>query len=342
MNWAPLKNDSVKEFLRKYGKYTKYAKLVGYLFFYLSCLFVFSLVTFPYTQLKEHVVASFNAQQRSGQQELQIDEMSGYWLSGVRMKGVRLFSGSTEPGQPPQKIEIDEATVRYSILSSLLGGSETSFDFIAFGGEVSGSYETTDKDVSLGMALDAVDLSRVEPLARALGLPIQGKLGGSVNLKMPGGKTSKSSGSVSLVGSGVSVGDGKAKLKGALALPQIQIGTLTFSAEAKDGVLKITKMNAGGKDLELSGDGRISLREVATDSPCDAQVRFKVNDAYRNKSDVTKSLFGTPGSTEPALLELADPRVKQSKRADGFYAWAIRGTLGKPDFSPAPGGGVSP
>jgi hypothetical protein len=68
------------------------------------------------------------------------------------------------------------------------------------------------------------------------------------------------------------------------------------------------------------------------------QVRFKINDAYRSKNDVTKSLFGTAGSSMPPLFEL-DPKVKQSKRADGFYGWAIRGALGRPDFVPAPTGG---
>ena len=65
----------------------------------------FAALTFPYGKLKEHVIGAFNAQQHAtgGNQELQIDEMSGYWLSGARVKGVRLFTASTEPGQPPQK-----------------------------------------------------------------------------------------------------------------------------------------------------------------------------------------------------------------------------------------------
>jgi hypothetical protein len=71
-------------------------------------------------------------------------------------------------------------------------------------------------------------------------------------------------------------------------------------------------------------------------------VRFKINDSYRNKSDVTKSLFGVPGSNAPALFELADPRVKQSKRPDGFYGWKVRGMLAHLDFSPNAAGGSTP
>ena len=322
-------------------KYARYAKWAGYPVFYVTCLVVFASLTFPYAKLREHVTASFNAQQRAGggEQELQIDEMSGYWLSGARVKGIRLFTASTEPGQPPQKNEIDQATVRYGILSSIFGGSDMTFDALAFGGEVSGSYETHGKDESIDLLIESVDIGRIEPLVRVLGVPLQGKLGGSVNLKMPEGKASKGSGSVSLVANDVSVGDGKAKIKGALALPTIHVGTITLGAEAKDGMLRITKLVAGGKDVDLQGEGRITMRELATESLCDAQVRFKINDAYRSKSDVTKSLFGAPGSNAPPLFELADPRIKQSKRADGFYAWTMRGPLGRPDLVPAGGGG---
>jgi type II secretion system protein N len=324
---------------------TKYGGYVGYPVFYVVCLLVFAAVTFPYEKLKQRVVATYNAQQQasSSPQELQIDEMGGYWLSGVKMKGVRLLSAPTEPGKPPSKIQIEEATVRYGMLPALIGNSDMSFDVYAFGGEAYGSYDVHGKDKSIELTLDTIDLGQLEPLVQLLGVPIEGKLGGTVKLALPEGKGSKASGAVSLEAKGVAVGDGKAKIKGALALPKLDVGALTVAAEAKDGTLKITKLVAGGKDVELQGDGRITLRDGASDSLCDAQVRFKVNDGYRNKSDITKSLFGTPGSNAPALFELADPKVKQSKRADGFYAWTLRGPLGKIDFIPAGGAmGMNP
>jgi type II secretion system protein N len=323
-------------------KYAKYAPLVGYPLFYLLCLFVFALLTFPYDKLRQRIVATFNADQHAsgGQQELRIDEMSGYWLSGVRVKGVTLTSPATEPGKPPSKMQIDEATVRYQMLPALIGNSDIHFDVYAFGGEASGSYDLSGKDRSIEVALDSVDIGEIEPLAQVLGIPLQGKLSGTVNLKLPEGKPAKGSGAVSLEASGMSVGDGKAKLKGALALPRVDVGTLTLAADAKDGALKITKLAAGGKDVELQGDGRITMRDSFGDSLCDANVRFKINDAYRGKNDITKSLFGAPGSNAPALFELADPKIKQSKRADGFYGWTVRGPLARLDFIPAGGSGM--
>jgi type II secretion system protein N len=321
----------------------KYAGLVGYPLFYVACLCVFGSLTFPYDKLKERVIATFNAQERSAsaQEELQIDEMSGYWLSGVRVRGVRILSAPSEPGKPPGKIELDEATARYSILSALVGGSDASFDVFAFGGEVSGSYEVHGTDKSLDATFDAIDVGQLDPVVQLLGVPLQGKLGGTLRLAMPEGKASKAGGALSLEAKDVAVGDGKAKLKGAIALPKVDVGTLTLAAEAKEGILRITKLVAGGKDVEVQGDGRITLRDDVIDSLCDAQVRFKINDAYRDKSDMTKTLFGAPGSTAPALFELADPRVKQSKRADGFYGWTVHGPLGRVEFMPAGGGGLT-
>lgn len=315
----------------------KYLGPVGVPLLYVFCLAIFTSLCFPYRRLKEHIVGDFNATQRAtgGMQELQIDDLSGYWLSGVRMSGVTLLTASPEVGKAPSKIEIDDATARYSLLPLLIGDSDMNFDAYAFGGEASGSYDVSGKERSVDVTLDAIDVGKLQPLVDLLGVPLGGKLAGTVRLTMPEGRASKGTGSVSLEIQDTSVGDGKAKIKGALALPKIDVGTLTFAGDAKDGVLKITKLVAGGKDLEVQGDGRITMREMATDSLLDLQIRFKINDAYRAKSDITKSLFGSPGSTAPGLFEMADAKIKQSKRPDGFYGWAFRGPLGRPDVFPA-------
>jgi type II secretion system protein N len=321
----------------------KYAGLVGYPVFYIVCLGVFASLTFPYDKLKERIIAGFNAQQRSpaAQEELQIDEMSGYWLSGVRAKGVRLLSAPADPGKPPGTIQLDEVTARYSILSALTGGSDVGFDVFAMGGEASGSYEVHGSDKSIDVTFDAVDLGQLDPVVQMLGVPLQGKLEGTLHLAMPDGKASKAGGALSVEAKDVAVGDGKAKIKGLIALPKLDVGTLTLAAEAKDGTLRITKLVAGGKDVEVQGDGRVTLRDSASDSLCDAQVRFKINDAYRNKNEMTKNLFGAPGSNAPALFEIADPKVRQSKRADGFYGWTLRGPLSRIDYLPAGGVGLA-
>ena len=105
---------------------------------------------------------------------------------------------------------------------------------------------------------------------------------------------------------------------GALAVPRIDVGPLVLSADAKEGALRLTKLAASGKDVDVIGDGRVQLRDDPSESVLDLNVRFRINDAYRGKNDVTKSLFGAPGTTGQAVFELADPRIKQSKRPDGI------------------------
>jgi type II secretion system protein N len=325
----------MKERLLLYAQ--RYGQLVAFPAFYLVCLAMCASLTFPYEKLKDRIVFSFNDEQRAtgGQQELQIESLSGYWLSGVRMKRVDLFMASSEPGKPPTKIEIDEATLRYSILSALVGSGDLDFTAEAFGGTVSGSYDAHGHDKSFEASLEGIDVGKITPLVQLLGVPLDGRLGGSVRLTLPEGKASKAAGALSLESKGTAVGDGKAKLKGALALPRLDVGTITLAADVKDGVVKITKFVSGGKDLDLQGDGRITLREQVADALCDVQVRFRVNDAYRSKSEYTKTLFGAPGSSMPPAFEL-DPKVKQSKRADGFYGWIVRGPVTHIDFAPAP------
>ena len=227
----------------------KYLGPVGVPLLYVVCLALFASLTFPYRRLKEHIVGDFNAGQRAsgGVQELQIDDMSGYWLSGVRLSGLTLLTASGEVGKAPTRIEIEDATARYSLLPLLIGSSDMNFDAYAFGGEASGSYDVAGKERSVDVTLDSIDVGNLQPLVDMLGVPVGGKLAGTVHLTMPEGKASKGTGSVSLEIQDTSVGDGKAKIKGALALPKIEVGTLTFAADAKDGVLKITKLVAGGR-----------------------------------------------------------------------------------------------
>ena len=100
-------------------------------------------------------------------------------------------------------------------------------------------------------------------------------------------------------------------------------------------MLKFGKLGAQGQDLDIAGEGKIALRDSFSDSLADLYLRFRFSDAYKGKNDMTKSLFGAPGSAMPALFELADPRIKNSKRTDGFYGWHMAGAMKDPRFEPA-------
>jgi type II secretion system protein N len=330
------------------------APKIGFPLFYVFCLILFSSWTFPYAKLKDRIIVAFNAQQRAAgsAQELSIDDVSSSWLTGIKMTDIRLISPPSDVasggGGPskPSELKVDEAVARIALFPLLVGNRDISYHLKAMGGTVDGSYDDRGTSNSIEANIEGVDTAQLTPLTDLLGLPIEGVIGGVVKLDMPEGKAAKANGTIAIDIRDLAVGDGKAKIKGLLALPRLNVGTLTFAAEAKDGALRVTKFGAGGKDVELQGDGRVQFRELAVESNLDLNIRFKINDAYRNKSDATKALFGAPGSNVPPVFELADPRIKQAKRPDGFYGWHAHGPLSHPDFTPvavaspltAPGG----
>jgi type II secretion system protein N len=325
-----------KELVKRYGKW------VGYPAFYLLTFVFFLRLVFPYDKIKERIVATFNAQQRPGaaQQQLVIDDVGGYWLTGVRIKGIRLISAPSEPGGNPSEVHIDEARVKVGVLAAMVGHTDASFQVDAFGGLIEGTYEESPKERSVDAELDGVDLTKIDSLTDLLGLPVEGHAHGTLKLLMPEGKASKGSGTVVLDVSDVAIGDGKAKLKNALDWPKLAVGALSLTAEAKDGVLKLTKLSAGGKDLELSGDGKIQMRDLASESTVDVNMKFKINDSYRSKSKLTEALFGAPGSTKGGDVDRFVPKMKSAHRSDGFYAFKLQGLLGKlePRAEPTYGG----
>lgn len=336
----------------------KIAKWAAYPLFYLFCLALFGYLTFPYDRLKDRLIAEFDrAQQKRGPaqaQRLEIDELDAYWFTGVEMKGARLIlppeparmgrsatsfmsssgDATKESAPKPSVIEIEEAHVRVQILPLLLGRVQLSFWASVFGGEIEGVAPMGRSGGDVHVEISDVELAKVGPLADVLGLPIAGTLNATLDLSAPDGKFNKANGTLEVSAKEVTVGDGKTKIQGLIALPEAKLGELVLSAEATDGVLKITKMSANGADLELEGDGKITMREPWNNSNADLYVRFKFTDAYRSKNDVTKSLLGAPGSNVPGLIEMQQPKMKRSKRADGFYGWHVHGMLKRPRFDP--------
>ncbi|MCU0654956.1 MAG: type II secretion system protein GspN [Polyangiaceae bacterium] len=316
---------------------------LGYAFFYGLVFALGCYLTFPYGRLKDRLIAEFAAQQKGKltSQKLEIDDLEPYWFTGVRARGVRLtiasapkFNGTPDP---PTVLEFDELRARYSLFARLLGKNQVSFFARAFGGQVEGTFWDSSSERHLDFELSDLAVGRVEPLKALLGLPMFGSLKGKVDLTFPDKRASKAQGSLALTFVDLAVGDGNAKLKGTLALPKVQVGELELDASVKDGVLTVSKLGAQGKDVEFAADGTIKLKDQPTESTADIYLRFKVNDGYRNRNDMTRSIFGAPGSTSPGLLELADPKVKSSKRPDGFYGWHAVGLISSLRFEPFSG-----
>ena len=319
----------------------KWAPKAAYPAFYLFCLFIFLSWTFPYDKLKERIVTQFNSQQKSATnpQQLEIDELDSHWITGVKAKGVRLIQPSREADKPPMIISIDEARARISLLSLLVGNKSVSFKIDAFDGVIKGSYFESGKEREIEVNFDGVDMARVDAIASNIGFPLDGKLNGDLKLVLPEGKASKANGTVNLEIKDAAAGKGaEFTMKtpmGPFTLPKLKIGNFTIVGEAKDGKLTLSKVASSGGDVDLSGDGKVMLKEVANDANLDVNLKFKLNDSYRGKNDKTKLLFGTPGkASDKPMVDM----MLKSKTNDGFYNLKVGGTLGnpKPDTGGSP------
>ena len=317
---------------------------VLYPLFYVVAFVLCAYITFPFDTVRDRVVLAFAEDQRKtgGDQRLEIDKLSMYWLSGVEASGVRLISApSPKPGSATSvesQFYVEQATARVALLPLLLLRVTINFSAKVLGGKLQGSTRKGGADRSLSLDLSDLEVGQIGPLVELIGVPLSGTLEGKVNLTLPDGKISKANGAIDLVIRDFSVGDGVAKIRDLVALPRLVIGDLELSCEIEEGKVDISKLSAAGSDLDFFAEGRITLRERLGESLSDLNLRFKFSDKYRAKDDKTKALFGTPGSSAPALFELADAKIRQSKRQDGFYGWRASGLLQSLRFDPAPAG----
>ncbi len=311
---------------------------VGYTLFYFAAFSGFLFTAFPYRVLRDRIVLDFAKEQRKSPhpKSLSIEDLGPAW-GGVRAKGVRISSPSEKAGEKPSALVVSDAVIKPSFAAALVGTTDVSFSAQLLGGQAEGRLVSSKSEKAFTLKLAKIDLKQSDGAAASLGLPVEGVVDGSLRLELPDGKGAKANGLAQFEITDLAFGDGKAKFHDQLAVPKVTVGTLYFNAEAKDGSLKIARLGAAGKDLDLLGEGRIKISDFLGDSVLECSFRFKVADGYRGKSDVTTSLFGKPGSSVPGVVEIAEPRLRASKRLDGFYSFRVRGTVDKPEFTPDPG-----
>jgi type II secretion system protein N len=327
-------------------------KWLGYGAFYLFALAFFSYLTFPYDRLRERIQNEFNRSQTGPSPlSLRLGHLGSYWFSGIRADDVTLTSAasaappgsSEEPAKlaKPKVMRVDSVHARVSLFRLLFGTVHVNFAAAAFGGGISGFTSDADGGRKLELDIEDIALSDAPLIGDLLGLPVAGHLAGHIEFLLPESKLSKAEGKLDLKFQNLSAGDGKTKVLDAIVLPKVVVGDLSVQATATAGNLKLDNFGANGKDLELQTEGSVRLRDPVDASLLSLSARFKFNDRFTNKDDMTRGLFGTPGSPVPGLFDLV-PQNKKAKRADGFYGWRVNGSIAHPLFLPSAMGGIEP
>jgi len=352
------------------------AKWVGYPLFYLTCLLLFIYATFPFDQLRDRVVAEFDkaqakAKRRPGEQpmKLQIDELDGYWVTGVELTGVRLIippeperpgataktgglagfankGSDTKEEAPPKATEllVDHATARVQFWSLLTGDVKIDFEAEAFGGTLEGTIPAGTGDVDV--KFDGVQLGRIAPLADMLeGIPVFGLASGQIQLTPREDKFSKADGMVAIQIDGLKLGKKTKNDEGqiedvvsiqGMSVPSVQAGTLVIKGDVANGLLTFTEFAGRGRDFEVVGEGKLKLADIWDRSTIDAFLKFKFTDTYRASSDATIALLGKPGASGRPLVEMPGSPLGRAKADEGFYRFQLKGPLSR--LKPRPAG----
>lgn len=291
---------------------------VAYAGFFFFCFVVAAYFTFPYHRVRDLLVS----QVASPTMTLSIGELGPHWLTGVELHDVKLTRASAVAGEEPSHIELDEATVSISPLAMLFGTTKMQFSAAVGDGELDGSYEGSDAGPHhIEAELENMDLGRLG-LGAYLGVPLKGLASGPLDVTIAE-KPAETQGEMTLAIDGLVLGDGKAKVKlpsvpGGFTLEAINAGKLDLKLTIREGVATIEKLEAKGKDVELSGSGSLSLLWPLTKSRADIMLGAKFLDAYKKRNDRTKMIF-----------ELMDnnPSIKAATGADGMMRFKVAGPV---------------
>jgi type II secretion system protein N len=305
---------------------------VGYPAFAIFTFLVFAYWTFPYDRVRDYIVQEVErpmgpggGRQDSGLR-LQIDELSPSFLTGVVLEGVRLTKLPTPtPGatteEKPIVVEIEEISARISLLPLLTGTTAISFDAVIGGGEIEGHFALSEEETHVEAEIDAIELRQLGVLSAAIGLPVSGVLGGTVDLTI-GKEASATKGSIDLAITGLVIGDARAKLKlegmgEGLSVGRIEAGKLVVKATVENGVARFTQLGTeGGRDLNVRGGGQLRLVQPARLSRLELLVNVRFSDAFKTRDDRTRGLF--------AMLDVL-PRLRAAKTRDGALQWQLAG-----------------
>lgn len=297
------------------------AKWIGYPVWFLVCTVSFVYCTFPYDRVREKVRVAI---EESMNADVEIDELSPSWVTGVEVTGLRIKTRPIRASDTPKTFLIDSLSARVGLLALVTGGVDLSYAIGVYGGEIEGTLTESGPNSTVAVQFKDLDLAQVQTLREAIGLPLGGVVSGDANLTLVDRALAKSDGAIHLHGQGLRVGDGKAKLEipgfGGLTIDPIEIGELQGELAVKAGKATISRLGAQGRDLELIGEGKVDLRDPLPSSSVQAYVRFKILPAYTARNTRMAALVSG--------LDMM-PTTKRAKRPDGFLGYRISGTFSR-------------
>ncbi len=291
---------------------------LGYGAFALAAFLVALRWTFPADAVKQRLLIDAAA---SGWQ-VDAASVAAGGILGIRADSVTLEDASG------LKIPVDHLDASLRLLPLLVGRRSVAFAAHLYDGDVRGTADLSGADRRIALKVDGIDVARVLPLRRAAGVDLLGKVAGTAEITLPAAPSGKPAGRVDLSVKGAGAGPGQLPVPGmttGFTLPRLGLGEIVAGVRLDQGKATFEKLEARGGDAELSTQDVYAVLQPKLEySPLSGRARVKVLDAFWSRA-------GNPG-----LKGLADAALASAKGRDGAWSFQVSGTLGRPQFLPAP------
>jgi type II secretion system protein N len=271
---------------------------------------------FPYARVGEFAEAVLS----NAGYDAEIGDVGPTFGMGVTLREIKISERPIDGGKPWRML-VDRATVTTSPWVNLTGGM--AYDVVAdlFGGRVDLSIAANPEEGRGSLDIEDVALADLPWVKSALDIPVKGQVNLDAEVTLPKLKAGRAEGTVTIEALGLSLGDGKAKLKvpdnpmlaEGLTVPRLRLGDLTGQIVFEKGTGTLKAMHAKSPDGEVHIEGEIRLADPVESSRLDLYVRFRLSDQMVKGSDKIQ-----------LLLQFAE---MQGKRPDGFFGFRLSGSL---------------
>lgn len=235
---------------------------------------------------------------------------------------IRRPEADAAPDTPrPLPTNIDSVRARVGLFSLLRRQPRATVTIRMDDGEARLSLAPGDggEGLYIQVTFDDLELRRIQPLRERLGLPIQGRVNGTVELaydermRLAGGEVDLEVSST-VLGPGEIHNEAFRPFGGFIPLPATRVGTIVLRTSIDGSDLGIDEFTATGADVRVEVGGEANLRDPLRASMVRLALTFSLSEEY-----VEEAGLG-------AALNLW-PVLREAQTGDG-YALLISGTLG--------------
>jgi len=331
----------------------RWFKNIAYPSWFMLCFFGSLYLTFPMQHVKGPVVEGLEKALGKGKQgrygvdpKVTIGTMSPYLFSGVQLERVQLQLASDDP-DPGATVDLDDVSVRVGLFSLLFNDPTVKFSIDLYEGNISGEVALRgDKKAAddflghtfgvlggkvgglgaLEADVEGIDLSRAPPVLEKAGVPVSGKLGGTIALDLGEAPEKEAKGEIDLAIKGLTLGPGELKipipgLTGGLTLPLIDMGDLVAKAKIEEGKGEFEQLGLTGKDISANIDGDLRIAKRMGSSRLNANGWFNISEPFLEQNSKFKT-----------IIDIAAP-LKRARDDEGKYHFDLKGNLNKPRFA---------